>query len=246
MEEIGKIEIDDLDLTVPEPKGPLEADLFEPVKTLLEADGWKVFRDPGGGDFFDIACYRGNGLDAEVLLVELKLTDWFKLYQQAVVRRIYGDYVAVAMPKMKHLERIKQADKKGNIGIILVADWGAEWKRKPSYLTKTHIRAKKRRDRISATLQAVDQGLSWGKAEGPSATFMEQRTESLWGVPLWKFMKDWPKELQELMDIQIPEKPSKPVERKTSTRKIRSLDSFIKGSGGADLSGSRPTVKEGK
>ena len=72
-----------------------ESDLVPPVRQFLASAGYEVWVDPDGRGFFDVAARRG----AELLLVELKLTDWRHLLAQAVARRGYADRVAVALPR---------------------------------------------------------------------------------------------------------------------------------------------------
>ncbi|HEV2315990.1 MAG TPA: hypothetical protein VGV89_00210 [Thermoplasmata archaeon] len=82
-----------------------ESDLAPAVRAHLESQGFRVWVDPDGADFFDVVARRGE----EVGLVELKLADWKTLLRQAVVRRTYGDWVAVALSRrslaVKLLER---------------------------------------------------------------------------------------------------------------------------------------------
>lgn len=79
-----------------------ESELAGPIRRYLEAQGYTVWVDPDGTDYFDVAARRGE----EVGLVELKLSDWRTLLAQAVDRRGYADWVAVALPRRPAAERL--------------------------------------------------------------------------------------------------------------------------------------------
>lgn len=80
-----------------------EKDLIAPVRAHLEAQGWRVWPDPDGEDYFDLAARRGD----EVGLIELKKTDWKTLLRQAMERRVYADWVAVVLPRRTATERLR-------------------------------------------------------------------------------------------------------------------------------------------
>lgn len=80
----------------------LETELAPPVVAFLEGQGYRVWRDPDGSDYFDIVCRRGE----EVGLVELKVADYRKLLAQAHRRRGFADWVAVALPKRLLAEKL--------------------------------------------------------------------------------------------------------------------------------------------
>ena len=73
----------------------LETELVAPVRAHLEANGYRVYVNPDGGDYFDVVARRGD----EVGLVELKVADWRKVVHQALRRRGWGDWVAVVVPR---------------------------------------------------------------------------------------------------------------------------------------------------
>jgi hypothetical protein len=73
---------------------PHEVDLVPPVRRFLEGRGYRVHVDPDRTGFFDIVALRGD----EIGLVELKLHATGAVFQQAVRRRLWGDWVAVALP----------------------------------------------------------------------------------------------------------------------------------------------------
>ena len=73
----------------------LETELVAPVRAHLEADGYRVYVNPDGADYFDIVARKAD----EVGLVELKVADWRKVVHQALRRRGWGDWVAVVVPR---------------------------------------------------------------------------------------------------------------------------------------------------
>ncbi|MCI4367884.1 MAG: hypothetical protein L3K08_09035, partial [Thermoplasmata archaeon] len=79
-----------------------EADLAKPVRRFLEEKGYRVWVDPDGTDYFDVVARRGD----VVGLVELKISDVRKVLGQAVRRRGYADWVAVALPKESTARRV--------------------------------------------------------------------------------------------------------------------------------------------
>ena len=79
-----------------------ESDLAGPVRHFLEGDGYTVWVDPDGTDYFDMVARRGD----VVGLVELKVSDVRKVLGQAVRRRGYADWVAVALPSESRAARV--------------------------------------------------------------------------------------------------------------------------------------------
>jgi hypothetical protein len=93
-----------------------EAELAPPVVAHLEAQGYRVWVDPDGTDYFDVVARRG----ATVGLVELKLADGKTVLRQALRRRAWGDWVAVAVPREALARRIAAApvaERGGRVGV---------------------------------------------------------------------------------------------------------------------------------
>ncbi len=80
-----------------------EAELRPPLERFLTSRGYRVDFDVDGRDYFDAVARRGD----EIGLVELKLADWRKVHTQALVRRAWGDWVAVLLPRRSLAERLK-------------------------------------------------------------------------------------------------------------------------------------------
>jgi hypothetical protein len=79
-----------------------EHDLRAPVLAHLARDGYRAWAAPDGRDYFDIVACRG----AEVGLVELKVANAAKVFAQAVRRRAWADWVAVALPGERAARRL--------------------------------------------------------------------------------------------------------------------------------------------
>ncbi|MFZ7091554.1 DUF2161 domain-containing phosphodiesterase [Primorskyibacter sp. 2E233] len=72
-----------------------ESDLYAPLKTYLEAQGYEVKGEVGAAD---VMARRG---DEPLVIVELKLRITLSLFHQAVARLSVTDLVYVAVPKPK-------------------------------------------------------------------------------------------------------------------------------------------------
>ncbi len=96
-----------------------ESDLAPPVEAHLVRQGYRVWVAPDGADYFDIVARRGS----EIGLVELKLADWRKVFAQAVRRRAWADWVAVALPRGSLAERLldrPEAPRAERVGVWVV------------------------------------------------------------------------------------------------------------------------------
>ena len=71
-----------------------EAELVAATARHLEGNGYRVYVDPDGSNYFDLACRRGD----EVGLVEAKLGNPTQLLNQALRRRAWADWIAVVVP----------------------------------------------------------------------------------------------------------------------------------------------------
>ena len=79
-----------------------EAELRAPVLAHLRARGYRAWAAPDGHDYFDIAAVRG----VEVGLVELKVAAAKAVFRQALRRRAWADWVAVAVPGLRSAQRL--------------------------------------------------------------------------------------------------------------------------------------------
>ncbi|MDA3814361.1 MAG: DUF2161 family putative PD-(D/E)XK-type phosphodiesterase [Candidatus Cloacimonetes bacterium] len=95
-----------------------ESDLFEPIKNYLEANGYKVRAEVKN---CDITATK----DAELIIIELKLSANLQLFIQATDRqRITGSvYVAIPKPEQrskKHWKGILHILRRLELGLIFV------------------------------------------------------------------------------------------------------------------------------
>ena len=103
----------------------LERELAPPVVRYLEGNGYRVWVDPDGSDYLDVVARRGD----EIGLVELKVADWKKLLAQAVRRRGWADWVAVALPRASLAGRLlasPQAPRATRVGVWVASPAGVE------------------------------------------------------------------------------------------------------------------------
>ncbi len=67
--------------------------MVDAARRHLEAEGYRVWVDPDGQDYFDIVARRGR----EVGLVEAKVSGTRAVLAQALRRRAWGNWVAVVL-----------------------------------------------------------------------------------------------------------------------------------------------------
>jgi hypothetical protein len=72
---------------------PSERAVVEATAHYLEDQGYRTRIDPDGTNYFDLVARRGD----EVGLVEAKVSDARAVFTQALVRRAWGDWVAVVI-----------------------------------------------------------------------------------------------------------------------------------------------------
>jgi hypothetical protein len=72
---------------------PRETELVAAARRHLESEGFRVWVDPDGRDYFDLVARRGQ----EVGLVEAKVAHTRAVLTQALRRRAWGDWVAVVV-----------------------------------------------------------------------------------------------------------------------------------------------------
>ncbi len=70
-----------------------ERELVGVLASWFRSRGWKAYIDPDGGSYFDLVVRRQE----EVGLVEAKVGEGRRVVRQALERRIWGDWAAVAV-----------------------------------------------------------------------------------------------------------------------------------------------------
>lgn len=81
---------------------PSEAELVRTVAQYLSEQGYRVVADPDGTDYFDVVARRGN----EVGLVEVKVRDARTVLAQALRRRGWGNWSAIALGSERAASRL--------------------------------------------------------------------------------------------------------------------------------------------
>lgn len=79
-----------------------EVELRAPVVDFLTRRGYRCYVDPDGHDYLDLVAVRGR----EVGMVELKVADWRRVQEQALLRRGWGTWVALVLPRRSLAERV--------------------------------------------------------------------------------------------------------------------------------------------
>jgi hypothetical protein len=100
-----------------------EAELRAPVLAHLRARGDRAWAAPDGHDYFDIVSVGTAGIG----LVELKVAAAVRVFAQALRRRAYADWVAVAIPSDRAARRLlaqPQAPLAQRVGVWVVAGDG--------------------------------------------------------------------------------------------------------------------------
>ena len=70
-----------------------ETDLYQPVKTLLEGQGYEVKGEVAAAD---IVAIRG---EEDPIIVELKTAFSLTLFHQAIERQSLSDHIYIAVPR---------------------------------------------------------------------------------------------------------------------------------------------------
>lgn len=97
-----------------------ETDLYQPIKSLLESQGYEVKAEIGAAD---VMAVRG---DEEPVIVELKTAFSLALFHQGVERQAITDFVYIAVPRgsgkpfLKALKNNKSLCRRLGLGLITV------------------------------------------------------------------------------------------------------------------------------
>lgn len=97
-----------------------ETDLYQPVKTLLEGQGYEVKGEVAAAD---IVAIRG---EEDPIIVELKTSFSLTLFHQAIERQSLSDHVYIAVPRgtnkayLKSLKRNKTLCRRLGLGLMTV------------------------------------------------------------------------------------------------------------------------------
>ncbi len=163
-----------------------ESELVERVAAFLVARGYRVYVDPDRGSYFDLVARRGE----EVGLVEAKVSDARTVLRQALVRRAWADWCAVAVGGERSARRLAERTRGGRaepVGVWAVRGDDVLEVRAPtpwaSSTDPTPYRELK--ERFRAILDAVDRGeipagVGWGGVPGAVRRASGGRSFSEW------------------------------------------------------------------
>jgi len=114
------------------PRRP-ERELLEAVAGALQSRGYRTYLDPDGTDYFDLAVRAGD----EVGLVEGKRSDVRAVLAQALRRRPWADWVAVALGSERAAARaVERTKERRSAGVgVWVASPGAVRELRPAIST---------------------------------------------------------------------------------------------------------------
>jgi hypothetical protein len=157
------------------PRHHLEQELAAPVQRFLAAKGYRSYRDPDGRDYLDLVVRRGE----ELGLVELKLSAAGAVVVQALRRRGWADWVAVALDGRRAAERalsLAGGPRSERVGVMGVVGEEVEELRAalPMYGPGETNPFPELRERLRLLLDAVDDGslppgVSWGALWTPQS-----------------------------------------------------------------------------
>ncbi len=105
---------------------PRESEVVAAARRHLEADGFRVWVNPDGRDYFDLVARRG----AEVGLVEAKVAGTRTVLEQALRRRAWGNWVAVVLASERAAWRLAHATAAGRAAPV-----GVWWARRGTGVT---------------------------------------------------------------------------------------------------------------
>jgi len=163
-----------------------EVELRPPVLAHLEHQGYRAWADPDGRDYFDIAALR----DREVGLVELKVASARAVFVQALRRRAWAGWVAVALPSRRAARRLvwaPQPERARRVGVWVVERGKVDEMRAAAPLCAPGERDPflESRERLRGLLTAmargeVPDGVRWGFAGSPRLAGAHRRSTADW------------------------------------------------------------------
>ncbi len=153
-----------------------ETELYEPVKKLLEEEGYNVKGEVGDCDVYAVSP------DGKTLAAELKLRLNLDVLVQAAQRQKLADsvYIAVPSPKRSSLKRwqnICHLLRRLEIGLITVKPEGAKitFEAKAFDRAAAYRRSKKTREKIEEEFSLRHGDLNVGGTKGKTVTLYRER-----------------------------------------------------------------------
>jgi hypothetical protein len=136
-----------------------EQAMAESVGAWLRRRGFRVYRDPDGSDYFDLIARK----EGSIGLIELKRRGVRAVLGQALRRRPYGDWVAVALPSdraARNARALASGPRSGRIGIWVATGPVVDELRpaRPMWEDLASRPFPEARERLARLLDAVDAG----------------------------------------------------------------------------------------
>ena len=163
-----------------------ESELRAPVLAHLEGLGYTAWAAPDGRDYFDVVALRGE----EIGLVELKVSAARQVFVQALRRRAWADWVAVAIPGRRAAERLRDrpsAERAERVGIWLVESGRVREIRpaRPLYAPGEAQPFAETREEFLAVLRSlasgeIPAGMDWGIFGAPRLAGAHRRSTRDW------------------------------------------------------------------
>lgn len=157
--------------------------MIPPMRAYLEHEGFRVYPNVDGNDYFDLVARRGR----ELGLVELKRSLAGPAFGQALRRRAWGDWVGVALgsgPGARRLATERNGRLSSVVGIWWVHGETVELLRAPTVVPTADV-PRPERVQLHAWLDAIDRG--WI----PPGTRMEGLGGTLHRLSLGRGYREW-------------------------------------------------------
>ncbi len=154
-----------------------------PVRRHFESEGFRVYANPDGSDYFDLIVRRG----AEIGMLELKRAEGRRVFEQAVRRRFWGNWVGVAVGSRTSAQRLavrRSGRLTSCVGIWWVHNAGVETIRPPSPFPPP-AEPREERTRLVAWLDLIDRG------EVPVGTVLEGLGRAIRGLGHGRAYREW-------------------------------------------------------
>jgi hypothetical protein len=162
-----------------------ETELRAPVLAHLSARGERAWAAPDGHDYFDIVSVGPRGIG----LVELKVAAAGRVFAQALRRRAYADWVAIAIPSERAARRLltlPQAPLANRVGVWEIRKDGTVNEIRPAasmVLADDPFGPARAafREIVEALLRGeLPEGVDWAGNRGPGLPGPGRRTTKDW------------------------------------------------------------------
>ena len=190
-----------------------ESELRPPVQAHLAAQGYRTWITPDGRDYFDVVALRGE----EIGLVELKVSAARQVFVQALRRRAWADWVAVAIPGRRAARRLLArpvADRARRVGIWVVEGGRVDELRpaRPMYAPDEAAPFESARQQFRELLRSLEsgalpEGIGWGVLGSPRLPGAHRRSTRDWRL------EEFPEAATEAARARTPAGTAPPSDR---------------------------------